>query len=172
MSARDAIVAAARELFGAEGYTAVTIKDIANQAGYSPAMVMKVMGSKAELYAASAPTAPSADDDVTLAEPIGFQLARRLVGRRDRGEAEPWAMAPIRVHDAPDKAAAREEIRAKYLGWLRDQLGPRAAAQAETVMAIMLGFASSMRSLDLFAEQDAEELVQRFGALIQRVIDG
>ncbi|MDQ6739815.1 MAG: TetR/AcrR family transcriptional regulator, partial [Actinomycetota bacterium] len=85
---RTAIVDAGRELFGERGYNAVTIKDVAARAGFSPAMVMKVMGSKAELYTASAPSAPNLDD-AGSDEPVGHQLVRRIVARRDRGEAEP-----------------------------------------------------------------------------------
>ncbi|GAA1048802.1 TetR/AcrR family transcriptional regulator [Arthrobacter russicus] len=172
MNAREAIITAARELFGAEGYTAVTIKDVASHAGYSPAMVMKVMGSKAELYAAATPTAPAGDGAAFTAEPLGFQLARRLVDRRERQESEPWAMALVRVHDAPDKAAAREEIREKYLGWLQEQLGAGPDGRAETLMAMLIGFGSGMRSLGLFAQEPADDLVQRYGSLLQQVIDG
>lgn len=170
MSTRETIIAAARDLFGEEGYTAVTIKDVAARAGYSPAMVMKVMGSKAQLYAASAPTAP-VDPDSTLAEPLGFQLVRRLADRRDRGEPEPWAMAPMRVHDAPDKNAAREEIRQKYLAWLSERLPSQAQQHAEAVMAMLLGLASGMRTLDLFADVESEDFVQTYGSLLQQIID-
>lgn len=172
MSAREAIIASAQKLFGAEGYTAVTIKDVASHAGYSPAMVMKVMGSKAELYAAATPATPSGDMATFTAEPLGFQLARRLVDRRERQESEPWAMALIRVHDAPDKVIARAEIREKYLGWLQEQLGPEPSARAEILMAMLIGFGGGMRGLGLFAQEPADDLIQRYGSLLQQVIDG
>ncbi|AJT42066.1 TetR family transcriptional regulator [Psychromicrobium lacuslunae] len=168
MTSREAIIAAARQLFAEQGYTAVTIKDIASKAGYSPAMVMKAMGSKAELYAAATPLAPS--DEELSTEPLGFQLARRLVERRETGQPEPWAMAPIRVHDSPDRELAREETRNKYLGWLSERLGPQ-QQKAELVMALLIGFGSGMRSIGLFAEVPAEELIQRYGAILQQIID-
>lgn len=81
-------------------------------------------------------------------------------------------MAPIRVHDAPDKASAREEIRERYLGWLQEQLGPGPVLRAETLMAMLIGFGSGLRSLGLFTEETADNLVQCYGSLLQQVIDG
>nr|WP_246279654.1 hypothetical protein [Psychromicrobium silvestre] len=126
------------------------------------------MGSKAELYAAATPVVPA--EELSDTEPLGFNLARRLVERREAGQTEPWAMAAIRVHDAPDKEKAREEIHDKYLNSLRDRLG-KEAGKAELVMTLLVGFGSGMRTLGLFAEVPAEELVQRYGTLLQQVID-
>lgn len=170
MSAREAIIAAASELFGTAGYAAVTIKDIAARAGYSPAMVMKTMGSKAQLYAAAAPST-FAEVDSAAAEPMGFQLVRRLVDRRNRDEPEPWVIASIRVHDAPDQDLARNEFRQKYLVWLSDRLPVGAQQHTELVVALLLGLGGAMRTLGLFADVEAEDLVQRYGSLLQQVLE-
>ncbi|WP_394940241.1 TetR family transcriptional regulator [Psychromicrobium sp. YIM B11713] len=168
MNARDAIISAAQQLFGEQGYTAVTIKEVAAKAGYSPAMVMKTMGSKALLYAAATPAAPSYEN--WSGEPLGFHLARRLVERREAQHAEPWAMAAIRVHDAPDKEEARREVRTQYLARLREILGVH-HQKAELVMSLLIGFGTGMRGLGLFSEVPPEELIQQYGALLQQVID-
>ena len=51
---RAAILAAARELFAADGYAKATIRAIAAQAGIDPSMVMRYYGSKENLLAAAA----------------------------------------------------------------------------------------------------------------------
>jgi AcrR family transcriptional regulator len=51
---RDAIRAAARERFAADGYDRATIRAIAADAHIDPAMVMRYYGSKEKLFAAAA----------------------------------------------------------------------------------------------------------------------
>jgi AcrR family transcriptional regulator len=51
---RNAILAAARERFAADGYERATIRAIASQAEIDPAMVMRYFGSKEGLLAAAA----------------------------------------------------------------------------------------------------------------------
>lgn len=173
---RSAIVDAGRELFGQRGYAAVTIKDVAARAGYSPAMVMKVMGSKAGLYAASSPGAPVMDDEGLTDEPVGFQLVRRIVSRRDNGEPEPWAMAPMIIRDAPDREAAREELQSRYVGRIAELVGDASADKRRTqlVVCALLGLGAGLRTFRLLdADQaDSEDLIQQYGALIQSVVDG
>lgn len=50
---RDAILAAATELFTAQGYDATTIRAIAAQAGVDPSLVLHYFGTKSDLVAAS-----------------------------------------------------------------------------------------------------------------------
>ncbi|WP_434616087.1 TetR family transcriptional regulator [Arthrobacter sp. A5] len=172
---RTAIVDAGRELFGERGYNAVTIKDVAARAGFSPAMVMKVMGSKAELYTASAPSAPNLDD-AGSDEPVGHQLVRRIVARRDRGEAEPWAMVPILIHDAPDPDVARTTFRTRYVSRIAERIGDRSPdfRRAKLVICALLGLGAGVRTLSVLApdESDSEELIRQYGALVQSIIDG
>jgi AcrR family transcriptional regulator len=51
---KAAILAAARERFGAAGFQAATIRAIAADAGIDPSMVMRYFGSKDQLFAAAA----------------------------------------------------------------------------------------------------------------------
>jgi AcrR family transcriptional regulator len=173
---RSAILDAGRQLFGEHGYAAVTIKDVAARAGYSPAMVMKVMGSKAELYAASAPDAPVLDGDGLTDEPAGFQLVRRIVSRRDQGDPEPWAMAPMLIRNAPDREAARDELQTRYVGRIAELIGDASLERrrAQLVVCALLGLGAGIRTFGLLApdQADSEELVQQYGALIQAIIDG
>jgi AcrR family transcriptional regulator len=51
---RAAILTAARERFGADGYERATIRAIAADAAIDPAMVMRYYGNKEKLFAAAA----------------------------------------------------------------------------------------------------------------------
>lgn len=175
-STRGAIIEAARHLFGERGYSAVTIKDVAARAGYSPAMVMKALGSKAELYAAAAPDVPTAEFHPGVDEPIGFALVRRIVVRRAAGESEPWAMVAMLVQDAPDLEAARRELRDKYVAWIAGQIHDKTAARhkSQLVVCVVMGLGAGLRMLGLLGtdEMAEEALVQEYGALVQGIIDG
>ena len=54
-STQERIRRSASRLFHELGYTGVTIRGVADDAGVSPALVMKLFGSKAALYAVSTP---------------------------------------------------------------------------------------------------------------------
>ncbi len=144
-------------------------------AGYSPAMVMKVMGSKAKLYEAAAPDVPAAEFDSGFSEPIGFTLIRRILLRRGTGEAEPWAMVAMLVQDAPDQDAARMALREKYVTWIAAQINDTTAARrkSQLVVCAVMGLGAGLRVLGLLDGDDMadEELVQQYGAVVQGIID-
>ncbi|MFC7547803.1 TetR/AcrR family transcriptional regulator [Plantactinospora sp. GCM10030261] len=73
-SSRQAVLAAATELFAERGYDQVTIRDIATRAALSPAMVMKCGGRKRELFLRSATITPPSLPDVPRSE-LGVRLS-------------------------------------------------------------------------------------------------
>ena len=79
----------------------------------------------------------------------------------------------LAVLDAPDPAAARADFEAHYVDRLakRVSAGPRQRERAELVAALMLGLATALRPLRLVAE-DEDWVVERYGALVQSLIDG
>jgi len=104
----DAIFSAAGRLFGERGYRAVTVRDIAAEAGVSAALVMKLFVSKEKLYAAVRPDESQlAELEVPTSE-LGRALVFRVLMRRERGAQEPWATIPFAVLDSPDPEAARD----------------------------------------------------------------
>jgi len=174
-STRGIIIDAARELFGERGYSTVTIKDVAARAGYSPAMVMKVMGSKAQLYAAAAPEVPTPDFHPGEGEPLGFTLVRRILARREADESEPWAKVSLLVQDSPDQEAAKTELRHKYVSWVARQIEDTSPGlqKSQLAVCVVMGLGTGLRTLGLLAEEEmsSEQLVQQYGALIQGIID-
>ncbi|MGO4201188.1 TetR family transcriptional regulator [Rhodococcus sp. TAF43] len=177
-STRENIIDAARALFADRGYTATTIKDVAERAGCSPAMVMKLLGSKAELYSAAAPSLPSAADDphVCEDESVGLRLVRNIVERRDADASEPWVMMPLLIHEAPDRDAAQAEARERYIGAISSKIGDTSEDRLPTqmVVSVLLGLATGLRTVGLLPVDalDSDELVRRYGAVVQSIIDG
>lgn len=169
----DAILHSAGRLFGERGYRAVTVRDIADEAGVSAALVMKLFQSKEKLYAAVQPNESLlAELDVPTSE-LGRALVFRVLMRRERGMQEPWANIPLAVLDAPDPRAARADIRERYLDAITQLIGDTTQDRrfASTVIALMTGFGEAIRTLGLFNSWDFDELVGHYGAIIQNQID-
>lgn len=176
-TAEDTILTAAKALFAEHGYSSTKIKDVAAAAGYSPALVMKIYGSKARLYSAAIPSTPPMDEapNADSSGDVGYRLVEKLVGRREADETDPWAMLAILVHEAPDPDAARAEIKERYVHGIARHIGDTSPdlVRSQLVASLMLGLATGMRTLDLLGEDSlsSKDLVRYYGRLIQTVVD-
>lgn len=174
---RERVLHTARRLFGERGYAAVTIREIAREAGVSPAMVMKVGGSKEQLHADASPLEPQPlEPDIPL-DGLGELLVRRMMTRRAEDAAEPWLRALFLIADAPDPDTARAEFRERFLGRF---IGPGTVTEqgeqrrhADQLACLMVGLAAGSRTLRLLdpAATDPEQVVREYGALVQSVLD-
>src|SRR5690606_8563551 len=146
---------------------AVTIREVAAQAGVSPALVMKIAGSKEQLYALATPAEPAPLLPGTPLAGMGELLVRRLLQRRDDDAAEPWLRAMYLLHDAPDPDAARTEFRQRFLGRFPDEGDGRRVA--DEIACLMLGLAAGVRSFRLLGSDstDVARVVEEYGALVQ-----
>lgn len=176
MSATDSeqlIRDAARRLFAERGYKHVTVRQIAAEAGVSPALVMKLGGSKAVLYKAATPPDPQPLDPDWPNSHIGRELVRRVLERRDSSTAEPWIQALMAVQDSPDPVQARRDFADHYVSRLGDRVNDSGHTMeaAEIMSAMLIGLAVAARTLGLLAT-DREYLIDRYGALLQAVVDG
>jgi len=82
-----AILAAAQELFSAQGFTPVTVRAIAERAGVSHALVHRYLGSKADIYRAvltrnEDAILNAASDDLDLLESASLMLREALTTQR------------------------------------------------------------------------------------------
>jgi AcrR family transcriptional regulator len=169
----DAILRSAGRLFGERGYRAVTVRDIAADAGVSAALVMKQFLSKEKLYAAVQP------DESLLAElqaptgELGRTLVFRVLMRRERGMQEPWAVIPFAVLDSPDPEAARADVRERYVSAIAQLIGDTTPERrfASTVTALMTGLGETIRTLGLFDGWAFDDLVAHYGGIVQTQID-
>lgn len=170
---RRTVLQTARRLFGERGYASVTIREIAAEAGVSAAMVMKVGGSKQQLYADATPLEPAPLDQAQPLAGLGELLVRRMLDRRAEDLAEPWLRGIYLIADAPDPAAARAEFRERMLWRFRDA-GPEDRRRADLLACLLVGLAAGIRTARLLdpATTDLDAVVSEYGALAQRLIDG
>jgi AcrR family transcriptional regulator len=164
---RQALLAAAQDLFGRRGYERTTTREIGEAAGVDPALISRYYGSKADLYLAAVATERLDDDDADerdrddapfddLAQVV--EIVLRRTARRGPG---PILQALVR-DDAP------EEIRAAATARLeRRMVGPIAAGyeaagldrptlRAQLAVAAVLGVGLG-RSLGWFDELHAAD---------------
>lgn len=171
---RETILDAARPLFAERGFNGTTIRDIADAAGVSPALVMKLSGSKAELFQAAAPDSPGLDPDPSEELP-GYRLVRAVVERRNSGDYEFWAMAPYLVQEAPDPEIARAKMTERVVPRIAAVIGEQTPekTRARMVVTLLLGLASGLRTFEILTPQaiDSAKLIEAYGALVQKIID-
>jgi hypothetical protein len=101
---------------------------------------------------------------------------RNIVERRDGDESEPWVMMPLLIHEAPDRAAAQADARERYIRGISGKIGDTSDDKLPTqmVVAVLLGLATGIRTVGILpADQiGTEDLVRRYGTVVQSIIDG
>lgn len=171
---KEAILTAARERFGSDGYERATIRAIAADAGIDPAMVMRYFGNKEKLFAAAAEFDLRLPDLTgTPVEAVGQALAGHVV---DRWDGDETLMALLRA--AVTNPAAAERMREIFAG----QLGPLVLAiapgdaptRAGLVATQVLGVALTRYVLRLppVVAMDRDEIVAWLGPTLQRYLTG
>ncbi|MFD3811565.1 helix-turn-helix domain-containing protein [Rhodococcus sp. NPDC058639] len=174
-STREIILDTARTLFAERGFSGTTIRDVAEAAGVSPALVMKLTGSKAQLFQAAAPDAPGLAEVERPDESMGCRMVRALVERRDMGDYEFWAMAPFLVQEAPDPEVARQKMVTRVVPRIAATIGEQSEGlvRSRIIVTLLLGLAGGLRTFEVLTADDVgnEELIETYGGLIQEVID-
>lgn len=169
---REAVWQAAAELFARNGFPEVTIRAIAARAGTSPALVMKVAGSKEELFHRTATIAAPELPDVPTPD-LGRALVADLVDRQRRGDLEHLGRALMLRVNAPDPEAVRAKFLQGYVAPLAAVLdGPATELRAELAVAALLGLATTLRFFEsptLIAELDRVEAA--YGPIVQQLLD-
>ncbi|WP_251012460.1 TetR/AcrR family transcriptional regulator [Rhodococcus erythropolis] len=84
-------------------------------------------------------------------------------------------MLAVHVHEAPDPAAARAEIKERYVHGIARRVGDTepGLVRSQIVVSLLLGLATGMRTLELLGEDalSSEDLIRRYGRLVQKVVD-
>src|SRR5690349_15193052 len=111
---KAAILAAARERFGADGYERATIRAIAADAAIDPAMVMRYYGNKEKLFAAAAEFDVRLPDlsDVPR-EQAGEVLVRHLIERWEEDDT-----LRVLLRTSVTNEASAERMRQIFVGQL------------------------------------------------------
>ena len=169
---RAAILAAARERFGTDGYERATIRAIAADAAIDPAMVMRYYGTKEKLFAAAAEFDVRLPDfgDVPT-ERLGEAMARHLL---ERWEADDTLRVLLRTAVTNEVAVERmQQVFAEQLApTLRTLAVDQPAVRAGLVASQALGFALCRYILELspIVNLSHEDAVAWLGPTITRYL--
>jgi AcrR family transcriptional regulator len=170
---KAAILAAARERFGSEGFQAATIRAIAADAGIDPSMVMRYFGSKDKLFSAAA--------EFDLKFPDLTEMDRAVVGRSlvshflQRWEGDEALVILLRSSATNADAAQRmQHIFTKQLQPLVATLVPAAEARRRSglIATQILGLAWCRFVLRLppVVAMSRAEIIDSLGPTIQRYL--
>jgi AcrR family transcriptional regulator len=179
---KEAIGAAAGRRFAQHGYTATTIRAVAEDAGVDPALVLHYFGSKDELFAASVewPFDPEQELAHILAsgpEHAAEPLVRLFVTTWDHEDGRNTIVALLRA--AMTNEAAEELFRRfvtdRIFGPLGEALGGEEAALRVTLAAsqlVGLGVARYVLRVEPLASLPSAEVVALVAPAVQRHLTG
>ena len=173
------ILVAAAGAFSRAGYDAVGVREIATLADTDAAIVIRLFGSKAELFATLADSAFGAEDVfVGPLESLGMRLASHLMSPMDApddgNEVNDFLLllrSATSLTAAPILSAA---LHRALIGPLGQRIGsPDGAARAALITAQVLGFATLRFALGCPPIEDADmhRMTERLAGLIQHSVD-
>ncbi len=178
MRTREAIEAAAKELFARNGFDRTTVREIAARARIDPSMIIRYFGSKDALFAlVAAPDLHLPDLSDTDPSKIGETLVRHFLDQWE-GEAAGRGMSVL-LRSAASNEQAAERIREIF----RTQVFPAvarlgtaetAAQRAGLVASQILGLAMARYVLALppVLALSADFIVRTIGETVQRYATG
>ncbi len=161
---RAALLAAARELFSAQGFDRTTVRGIAERAGVNQALLFRYFGSKDALFAAAlSEQAHALAAEAPPEDLVATTLRRILEPSGGPGDAD-LLLALLR---SPGESRATTALRDELAGPYRAALatlstdagdGTDTALRAELLLAWLLGiaFARSVLEVPALVEADAE----------------
>ncbi|WP_430331576.1 TetR family transcriptional regulator [Rhodococcus sp. ACT016] len=177
---REAVQAAAAEMFAEQGFAATGVRDIARRAGVDPALVIRYFGSKEKLFLR---TMTMSDDFVGVVEGPLDGLGRALVDFVVRRTRRLQAHTPTAVYAALVRASDRPVVR-EHLQEAIDQmivapLAPRlrgddAELRAHLLAAQLSGLMAALYVMESpwLRAASIDDIVERYGAALQVLVDG
>ena len=169
---RARILLAAQEAFSTTGYSGTGIREIANIAGISSALLVRYFGSKAHLFE-EALNASLADVDPSEWEEseFGQQLATGLI---DPDNKVRTAMMIVLASGDPEAAAIAARATGEHgqnavAGWLK---GEHAHERALATSMMAAGYVIYAGQLPLHPSTDMSKVRQWFVATIDRLVSG
>ncbi|MEX0158689.1 MULTISPECIES: TetR/AcrR family transcriptional regulator [unclassified Microbacterium] len=175
VDSRAAIRHAAASLFAQRNYGDTTIRDIAELAEVSPALVIKHFRSKGELYLEVGPNTERLADLELPRDVLGHAFVKQIFDRYDRGLTEPWIDNLVAIRQSPVPKMTRSAIRDRVVSRVAELIGDTTSdsIHAQAVAATVIGIAHAVRELGLFDKEESERarVVQYLSLLIQRSID-
>jgi AcrR family transcriptional regulator len=153
-ASKDALLQAAQDLFGQQGFEGTTIREIGERAGVDAALIARYYGSKADLYIAAV---GAEDARETPSQYEGLQqMADVLMTRADQRGPGPVIQAIVRSDTSAEiRAAAMDRLAPRLVAPLAANMTARGVdrpqLRAQVAVAALLGI-SLGRSLGWFDE--------------------
>jgi AcrR family transcriptional regulator len=171
---REAIEAAAQELFAANGYEKTSVRDIGARAGIDPSMIIRYFGSKDGLFTQVAtPNLQLIDLDGVAPAMLGEAVVRHFL-RIWEGEDSGGGMQVL-LRSAASNAEAAERMRGIFVAQVLPAIArigrPETAAfRAGLVASQLIGLAMTRYVLLVppVVAMPAESIVRAVGETIQR----
>lgn len=179
---RQDILDAARMMFAADGYDAVSLRAIARQAGVDPALVHHFFNGKSDLFAAAMQLPVDAEPFIAALlagerATLGTRLVLGLVELWDRPDGFQGFLALVRgaVTHADAARMLREFVTREILGPIAagaapDSPGTRAALAGTQIVGLAL--ARKIVCIEPIASADPGWLGATIGPTIQRYLTG
>ncbi len=182
VATRQALLDAARELFGSKGYDGTSLREIGERAGVDASLIARYFGNKVALYSATLEAEGSSDEgseDRTDVDALG----RRLLLRIDTQGLGPLLQALGETEVDPDiQRTAREHMQRRVLGPLAERMRREGVdfpeLRADLLLATVLGVMTirSTSSLEMLAEAEHEDILEilrpALYAIVGRAIPG
>lgn len=182
-SARQEILAAARDEFAARGYDQASVRGLARRAQVDPGLVRYYFpGGKAELFTAALdahdvdPRRIAEGIVAGGAEGLGERLVRAVLGVWDApGGPERYRMIFAAAASGDEHAQLREFLSREILRRIASTMtGPDVALRVSLVASHVLGVLAARYVLRLepLASASADELAAQVGPVLQSYLDG
>lgn len=174
---RQALLDAARELFGSQGFDQTTLREIGERAGVDAALIARYFGNKMAIYLASV-TADAPELFDPAGPPVVDQFVKNALARADIVGVSPMTRAMLQPEvDAEIRDAALTHLRARVLDPLATRLREHGITnpelRADLVLAAVMGILSvrASGSLLAIAAGDREALTSEISMLLNRWLD-
>ncbi|MFM1723645.1 TetR family transcriptional regulator [Rhodococcus sp. PAM 2766] len=177
---REAVQAAAAELFAEQGFAATGVRDIARHAGVDPALVIRYFGSKEKLFVR---TMTMSDAFVEVVEGpldgLGRALVDFVVRRTRRRQADKPTAVYAALVRASDRPVVREHLQEAIDQMIIAPLAPRLAGEDAELRAHLLAAQLSGLMAALYVMESPwlrsapiDDIVDRYGAALQVLVEG
>ncbi|MEV6210077.1 TetR family transcriptional regulator [Kitasatospora sp. NPDC051914] len=174
---RQAILRAARRAFALQPYAQVTLRGIAADAEVSASLIVKLFGSKEELFALTTDFSADADElfDAPL-EALGRHMVLSLVRTRRERSSDPLLRVVFSLGIEDERSVLRDRFREQATRRLAGRLpGAEPELRAELILGQLLGLGATMsihRDGGGTGQAAAGHLADLCAPALQRLIDG
>ena len=173
---REALLEAARKLFGAKGYDSVGLREIAGEAGVNIALINRYFGGKQGLFEAAVPPTLTADLLATCPpNQIGALAAQIMVGKVAGPNVYDRTLALVRSAGADDaRGSLRKSMDENVIEKIAENMsGPDREIRAALIVSALLGYDMLARILgsEVISNADPVKIRQILDAQLETLSD-